>query len=151
MKKILIIIILFFVTTYGKAQYTASNMNELRNMYVTTINQPPVPITYDTIPYIIPVFDSTSYYLIYDSKGKQVDKVTSVESWSIPSGGRASRDKFVNMQEYGLVGYKILKTDSTGTRGIKYLGSDRKTPIPKPYIVSRYEIPVDGFGVFKEL
>lgn len=105
--------------------------------------------TYDTVSCIIPVMDTTSFYLIYNSKGKVVNTVTSLQPWSIPSGGWASKDKFVNVHDLNMVGFVVYKTDNTGTEAIKYLSS-RKTAIPKPYVVSGWHLPINGVD-FKQL
>lgn len=88
----------------------------------------------DTTAMYLPCVDTTSFYLIYNASGKVVRTETSLQPWSIPSGGWASQDRFINPSVYNMVGYIIQETVNGSTITTGYLNS-KKLPIAKPYLV----------------
>lgn len=110
---------------------------------------------YDTIPHLIPVIIATQYYLIMDTKGKVVDRVTKVETWSVPQGGSATKERLISREKFYLVGNVVFRTDSIPTENgirlsmaaIAYLTADKK-PIPKTYIIDEVSgyIPIAGYN-----
>lgn len=104
----------------------------------------------DTIKCILPVIDSTSWLNIYKSNGQLLKKATTVQPYSIPSGGWVSVEEFVNPEPQYIKGFYILKTvnfgtDSVSSQIIGYLDTKRK-PLAKKWLVFEWNVPTSGYN-----
>lgn len=105
--------------------------------------------TYDTIPCILPVLDSTRYYDYRKENGTLAwGNVKGYDSTLIPVGGYAVKKGLVKNTFVALDGFVVMKTDCCNrTETIKFLMSN-KQPLTKPWmIVWPYNIPVNGFSL----
>jgi len=104
--------------------------------------------SYDTIPYILPVLDTTHFYDYRKANGTLAwGNVKWYDSTLIPVGGYAVRKGFVKNNFIALDGFVVMKTDCCNrSTAIQFLTTN-KLPVAKPYIIVwPYNIPINGFG-----
>lgn len=100
----------------------------------------------DTAYCLIPVVDGTSYFNIYNSKGKLVSTVTKIEAWSIPSGGYSTEEEFVNPIQQLMKGYTVNQTSNNVRITIGFLDIKYK-PLDPKWIVTSWDVPRDGYNI----
>jgi len=100
--------------------------------------------TFDTIPQLIPVMDSSRYYDIYYKTGNIKKRNAVFPVVYIPIGGWIIKKGFVNSNVFIIDGFTVYKIDSLmNASSIKHLAKN-KGPILPPLMVTGWSFPVDG-------
>ena len=105
--------------------------------------------SYDTIPCILPVMDSTRYYDYRKANGVLAwGNVKGYDSTLIPVGGYAVKKGLVKNTFVALDGFVVMKTDCCNRSATVTFLTSNKQPLKKPWmIVWPYNIPVNGFSL----